>query len=336
MIIVTGAAGFIGSALVWALNRQGEKNLLLVDDVDHPEKEHNIGHLQYERLVGIKDFRQQLLAGPANASPLLGSGASSEEIEAIFHLGACSDTTEDDWDYLLDNNVEYTKDIIRWCADTGVRCIYASSAATYGDGQQGFRDDHALFDQLEPLNLYGKSKLMVDIWARDGGYLDRAVGLRYFNVYGPNEQHKEHMQSVIAKKFPQVHEKGYIELFKSEHQDFQDGEQDRDFLYVKDAVAMTLFFLEKPNLGGVYNIGTGKAQTWNDVAAAMFSALNKKPDIRYVGLPANLKDQYQYHTQADMRKLKAAGWKKKGTSLTDAISDYVQSYLLPHKHLGEK
>jgi ADP-L-glycero-D-manno-heptose 6-epimerase len=326
MIIVTGAAGFIGSALVWALNSEGRSDLLLVDDVDHEEKEHNIGHLQYERLVGIKEFRQQLLAGDFDASG----------VEAILHLGACSDTTEDDWDYLLDNNVEYTKDIIRWCADKGIRCVYASSAATYGDGEQGFVDDHKLFNDLTPLNLYGKSKLDVDIWARDGGYLNQVVGLRYFNVYGPNEWHKEHMRSVIAKKFPEVRDKGYIELFKSGHPDYKDGEQDRDFLYVKDAAAATLFAMKQADMAGVYNVGTGIASTWNEVAEALFSALHMKPDIRYVDLPANLKEQYQYHTQADMTKLRAAGWSGAGMTLTAAITDYVQGYLGAHRHLGEE
>ncbi len=323
MIIITGAAGFIGSALVWALNKQGRSDLLLVDEVDHDEKEHNIGHLKYDRLVGIKEFGQQLQAGDFNAA----------QVDAILHMGACSDTTEGNWEYLLDNNVEYTKDIIRWCADRGVRCVYASSAATYGDGSQGFSDNHDLFERLQALNLYGKSKLLVDIWARDGGYLEHAVGLRYFNVYGPNEQHKEHMQSVIAKKFPQIQDKRYIELFKSNNPEYRDGEQERDFLYIKDAVAMTLFFLQNKEAAGVYNIGTGKARTWNEVAAAMFSAMEQTPDIRYVELPENLEGQYQYHTEADITKLQKAGWKAPIGTLEESIQDYVQNYLLPHKHL---
>lgn len=326
MLIVTGGAGFIGSALVWALNKAGRGDIIVVDDVDHTEKEHNIGHLRYERLTGIADFRRQLIAGDYD-----GKG-----VEAIVHLGACSDTTEDDWDYLLDNNVEYSKDIIRWCVDRSVRCMYASSAAVYGDGSLGFSDDHELFDQLQPLNLYGKSKLLVDIWARDAGYLEQVTGLRYFNVFGPNEWHKEHMQSVIAKKFPDVRDKGFIELFKSDHPDYKDGEQERDFLYVKDAVAVTRWCMETPSATGVLNVGTGQAQTWNEVANALFAALDKKPDIRYVDLPKNLVGQYQYHTQADLKKLTKAGWKQPFMSLPESIADYAQQYLIPHRHLGDE
>ena len=326
MIVVTGGAGLIGSGLVWAINERGITNILIVDQLDHDEKEHNLAPLSYEKLVGIKEFRKGLLAGDYD----------SAGIEAILHLGACSDTTEQDWKYLEDNNVEYSKDVIRWCADHKVRCVYASSAATYGSGDTGFSDDLELFEQLEPLNLYGKSKLLVDIWARDGGYLDRVVGLRYFNVYGPNEQHKEHMRSVIAKKFEQVRDEGYIELFVSYLEQYADGEQERDFLYLKDAVEMTLFFLDTPKATGVFNIGTGQAKTWNEVAQAMFAAMDTKPDIRYIDMPETVKQHYQYHTEADTSKLVAAGYDKPVMTLPEAISDYIQQYLAPHLHLGEK
>ncbi|MEX0650131.1 MAG: ADP-glyceromanno-heptose 6-epimerase [Candidatus Andersenbacteria bacterium] len=324
MIIVTGGAGFIGSALVRALNERGETNVLIVDDVDHEEKEHNIGHLSYEQLVGIKDFRERLLAGEYD----------NAGVTAVLHMGACSDTTETDWEYLLDNNVQYSKDIIRWCFDRGVRCIYASSAAAYGDGEQGYSDSHDLFEELKPLNLYGKSKLEVDIWARDGKYLDKVVGLRYFNVFGPNEWHKEGMRSVICKKFPELAAGQPMTLFRSDDPDYQDGGQMRDFIYVKDVVSATLFFMDN-EVAGVFNVGTGKARTWNHVAKAMFAALDKEPSIQYIDMPDNLKGQYQNFTQADIHKLQEAGFTQPFMTLEEAIADYILNYLVPHKHLGE-
>lgn len=327
MIIVTGGAGFIGSAIVWELNQRGREDITIVDDIDHDEKEHNIGHLRHDQLIGIADFRQQLLAGEFD----------NQDVEAIIHLGACSATTETNWEYLLDNNVEYTKDIIRWCQEHSARCVYASSAATYGNGEHGYNDDHALFDVLEPLNLYGKSKLMVDIWARDGRFLDQAVGLRYFNVFGPNEWHKEEMRSVVAKKYPDVAAGKPITLFKSYEEKYGDGEQKRDFIYVKDAVRATLFFVDNPTLCGVYNVGTGIARTWLDVARAMFSAAGMKENIEFIDMPGALKDQYQYFTQANIRNLEAAGFDTgENYSLERAITEYIQEYLAPHRHLGEQ
>lgn len=325
MIVISGGAGFIGSALLWGLNERGITDVLLVDDIGSDEKADNIAHLQYEELVGIKEFQRKLLAGEYNDAG----------VEAILHMGACSSTTEKDWEYLLDNNVEYSKDIIRWGADRDVRCVYASSGAVYGSGQSGYSDDHALFDDLKPLNLYGKSKLLVDIWARDGGYLDKVVGLRYFNVFGPNEYHKGHMRSVIAKKFAEANKQGSIELFKSYHEDYKDGEQKRDFIYIKDAVAATLHFLDQKELAGVYNVGTGKAETWNAVAQAMFKALGKNPSIKYVDMPGELRDQYQYFTQADITKLRKSGFTKPFTTLEMSVRDYVALYLQPGLHLGE-
>jgi len=324
MIVVTGGAGFIGSAVVAALNAQGKTDIVIVDEVEHERKERNIGHLRYERLVGIKDFRTRLLQGDFDGN-----------VEAIIHLGACSDTTEQNWEYLADNNVEYTKDILRWCSDHGVRCLYASSAAVYGDGMLGFSDNQDLLDSFTPLNLYGKSKLLVDIWARDGGYLTSVTGLRYFNIYGPNEWHKEHMRSVVCKKFDEMTQEGKISLFKSEHPDYGDGEQERDFLYVKDAVAMTMFLLERPDAVGVFNIGAGKPHTWNQMATAMFAALGKELNIKYIAMPDHLRQQYQYHTKADLQKIIATGYSAKAMPLGEAITDYIQNYLVPDKHLGE-
>ncbi|MBI1833763.1 MAG: ADP-glyceromanno-heptose 6-epimerase [Candidatus Andersenbacteria bacterium] len=325
MIIVTGGTGFIGSATVWGLNKRGRSDVVIVDNVSHEEKEHNIASLQYEERLEIPDFREKLAAGDFD----------NKNVEAIIHLGANSSTTERDWDHLLDNNVHYTQEIIRWCADKGVRCVYASSGATYGDGALGFSDDPELFDQLKPLNLYGKSKLDVDIWARDGGYHEKVVGLRYLNVFGPNEYHKGDMASVIYKKFQEIKEGKPFTLFKSYHSDYADGESTRDFVYVKDVIDATLHFIENKEPAGVFNVGTGKARTWNDVAKSTYVALGEEPNIEYVEMPEALRDQYQYHTQADITRLKKAGFTQKFTSLEEAIGDYVKNYLVPHRHLGD-
>lgn len=324
MIIVTGGTGFIGSGVVWELNKRGRSDVVIVDNVDHEEKEHNIESLLYEERIEIPDFREKLAAGDFN----------NKGVEAIIHLGANSSTTERNWDHLLDNNVHYSQEIIRWCADNDVRCVYASSGATYGDGSLGFSDDPELFNDLQPLNLYGKSKLEVDIWARDGGYLDKVVGLRYLNVFGPNEYHKGDMASVIYKKYQDMAAGKPFTLFKSDHPDYADGESTRDFIYVKDVIDATLFFVENKEQGGVFNVGTAKERTWNDVAESAYAALNQEPNIEYIDMPASLKGQYQYHTKADVTRLRKAGFVQEFTALEDAIADYVQNYLVPHRHLG--
>ncbi len=326
MIVVTGGAGLIGSAVVWLLNTRGRSDIILVDERDHEEKEHNVAPLQYEEQLSIADFHEKLREGFFD----------DKNVEAVIHLGAISSTTETDWQKLELSNVAYTQDIIRWCVDRKVRGMYASSGQTYGTGEQGYSDDHTLFDKLKTVTLYGKSKLLVDIWARDAGYLEQVVGLRYFNVFGPNEYHKEHMRSVILKQYERVANDGYIELFKSYHPEYADGEQQRDFLYLKDAAAVTVFFLDNPSLGGVFNVGTGQARTWNAVASAMFAAVGKEPKIHYVDMPENLRAGYQYFTQADISKLRAAGYTADFTSLEDSVDDYIRNYLAPHKHLGEK
>lgn len=326
MIIITGGAGFIGSALVWGLNQRGEGDILIVDEINHEEKEHNLAELRYEQLVSINEFRVKLREGLYD----------NQQVEAIVHLGACSDTTENNWEYLEDNNVAYSQEVIRWAFDRDIRCLYASSGAVYGDGANGYSDNHDLFDQLKPLNLYGKSKLMVDIWARDGGYLERVVGLRYFNIFGPNEQHKAHMKSVVAKKFKEIKDKGVMTLFKSAHPDFADGEFKRDFLYVPEAVAVTMFLLGQPEPAGVYNIGSGQASSWNELAAAMFAALDRPKKIDYIAMPETIRSQYQYFTQADISKLRQSGFGQSFQSLQKSINDYIQHYLLPHRHLAPR
>ena len=322
MIIITGGAGFIGSALVGELNRRGRSDLLIVDRLDHDEKEHNLSALKYERLMSGEEFRRDLKEG-------LFDQAGGE---AIFHLAAITSTTEHDWSLFEDVNIAFTQEIIRWSVDRSIRCIYISSGATYGDGSLGYSDAHDVFDQLIPLNDYGRSKLMVDIWARDSGYLDRVVGIRYFNVFGPNEYHKGAMRSVIAKKFEQMQREGVIELFKSNNPNFGDGEQKRDFIYVKDAVAATLHFMKNKQAYGVFNVGTGVARTWNDVAAAMFKAVGKEINIKYIDLPPELQKQYQDFTQADISKLRLNGYEEPFIVLEEAIDDYVKNYLNNHRH----
>ncbi len=325
MIVVTGGAGFIGSALVWALNKREKEEILIVDKIDHQEKEHNLASLDYENIVSGHDFREELKEGRYDG-----------RVEAVFHLGAITSTTEKDWQKFADVNVNFSQEIIRWCVDKKVRCVYISSGAVYGDGSRGYKDDHEIFNELAPLNLYGKSKLDVDIWARDAGYLNEVVGLRYFNVFGPDEYHKEVMRSVVAKKFERVRDEGVIELFKSNNSEYEDGGQMRDFIYVKDAVEATLFFLDQKEAAGVYNIGTGQARSWNDLAKAMFASVGREPNIKYIDIPDELSSQYQDYTQADISKLREAGYKNSFTELEEAVSDYIKNYLEPHKHLGEE
>jgi ADP-L-glycero-D-manno-heptose 6-epimerase len=242
-------------------------------------------------------------------------------------LGACSSTTETDASYLIKNNYEYSKLLARWAAAAGIHFIYASSAATYGDGEAGFGDDEEKIESLRPLNMYGYSKQLFDLWARRTGLLKKIVGLKYFNVFGPNEYHKADMRSFVLKAFEQINATGKVRLFKSYKREYADGEQVRDFLYIKDAVDMTLFFLDNPKLTGLYNIGAGRARSWNDLVKAVFAAMGKKPDIEYIEMPESIRNQYQYFTQADITKFRKAGYKKQITPLEDAIKDYVQNYL---------
>jgi ADP-L-glycero-D-manno-heptose 6-epimerase len=283
--------------------------LLIVDDVDHPDKQKNLDSLRYQDLQSKDAYLENIHKG------------NLPKLQAILHMGACSSTTETDEVFLTKNNFEYTRELARYCLEKDIRFIYASSAATYGDGKQGYDDDESQLEKLKPLNLYGESKQNFDLWAREQGVFDRIVGLKYFNVYGPNEYHKGDMQSLARKGYFQVTDTRKIRLFKSYKPQYTDGGQERDFLYIKDAVAMTLFFLEKPELGGLYNVGSGTARNWNNLANAIFSALDR--------------EQYQYHTQAKMDKIRRAGYSPPTTSLEAGITDYVQNYLLPGKRLGE-
>ena len=315
-IVVTGAAGFIGRNTVAALNVLGEDNLLLVDNLGTDEKWRNLLGLRFEDLISPDEFLSRM-SGEADLP----------EIDAIIHLGACSATTERNADFLLRNNYHYTRKLCEWSLALGIRFVYASSAATYGDGTRGYSDDDAITPTLRPLNMYGYSKQLFDLWALKHRLFDRIVGLKYFNVFGPFEDHKADMRSVVQKSFHQIRETGEVSLFKSYKPDFGDGEQMRDFIYVKDAVEVTLHFLSARQGGGLFNCGTGHARTWKDLATAVFAALGLPPKIKFIEMPQTLRSKYQYYTQADISKLRRAGYSRPFTGLEGAVGDYVRSYL---------
>ena len=322
MIVVTGGAGFIGSALIHGLNEKGIKDIWVVDQVDHPEKQENLNPLIFDRLIGIDDFLKDVLE------------KKLFRCDAIFHMGACSSTTETDESFLTKNNFEYTRHLASFCLEKGIRFIYASSAATYGAGENGYSDDESRLEILKPLNLYGDSKQKFDLWAQAEGAFKNLVGLKYFNVYGPNEYHKQDMQSMVRKGFFQIRDTGKLRLFKSYKSEFSDGGQERDFLYIKDAVDMTLFFLERQDLGGIFNVGSGKARNWNDLAKSIFVAMNKQLNIEYIDMPSEIRNQYQYHTCSNTEKIRNSGYSQTAMSLEEGINDYVTQYLIPGKHLG--
>jgi ADP-L-glycero-D-manno-heptose 6-epimerase len=331
MIIVTGGAGFIGSAIVWKLNQLGEDNILVVDNLGTDEKWKNLVPLKFHDYME-KDKFLDLVINQRMTAKLR---SDKERIEAIIHMGACSSTMEHNATFLIQNNFEYTKQLAVAAVNEGARFIYASSAATYGDGSNGFVDDETMVDRLRPLNMYGYSKQLFDQWAFKRGLLDKIVGIKYFNVFGPNEYHKGEMCSVVMKAFEQIKSLDKMRLFKSCKKEYKDGEQVRDFVYVKDAIEMTLFFLENKKIGGLFNIGSGIANTWNKLAMAIFSALDKKLKVEYVDMPETIREKYQYYTCADISKIKKAGYAKPMTSLEDAVSDYVRNYLMNGKRLGK-
>lgn len=322
MIVVTGGAGFLGSALVQELNKRGRFDIIIVDDIDHLEKEKNIAAIKWHELIGKNDFLESILA------------RKLKSIDVIIHMGACSSTTEINESYLTQNNYIYTRHLATYALDKDIRFIYASSAATYGNGEVGYEDNELKLRTLKPLNLYGESKHKFDLWAEEQGILSRIVGLKYFNVFGPNEYHKEDMQSMVRKGFLQAQGTNKIRLFKSYRKEYRDGEQVRDFLYIKDAVKMTLFFLDNLNIGGVFNIGSGQARNWNDLATTVFRAMGREPHIEYIEMPESIRYQYQYHTCAEIKKIRGVGYTSPLISLEEGIIDYVKNYLIPDKHLG--
>ena len=327
-ILVTGGAGFIGSALGWALNQRGHTNIVVTDFLGSDEKWKNLVPLKFADYMDAGELRRQLTGGAG------GLGKCS----AVFHLGACSATTEKNAAYLADNNYGYTKELAAWSLAQGARFIYASSAATYGDGAQGMDDQNPDLARLRPLNMYGYSKHLFDLHAQREGWLSRMVGVKYFNVFGPNEDHKGDMRSLVNKAYQQILAAGRVQLFKSHKPEFKDGEQMRDFLYVKDAVEMTIHFAEHPvgqRAGGLFNLGSGQANTWLTLTRAIFTALGRSPQIEFIDMPEILRGKYQYFTQAEVAKLRAAGYERPMTPLADAVRDYVQGYLVTGKKLGE-
>lgn len=321
-IAVTGAGGFIGRNLVAELNARGYDHLILADHMGCDEKWRNLLGLRFEDILEPGDFLSAVESGKLG------------ELDAILHMGACSSTTERDADYLLRNNYRFTRALCEWSLGRKTRFVYASSAATYGDGALGYSDEDAVTPALRPLNMYGYSKHLFDLWALRRGLLDRIAGLKYFNVYGPYEDHKGDMRSMVNKACAQIAASGKVRLFKSHRPEYRDGEQRRDFIYVKDAVAVTLYFLENRGVSGLFNCGTGEARTWKDLVTAAFTAMRKPCNIEFIEMPEALRGKYQYLTQAEMGKLRRAGYAKSFTSIEDGVADYVATCLAPSRADG--
>ncbi|MCQ2379401.1 MAG: ADP-glyceromanno-heptose 6-epimerase [Victivallaceae bacterium] len=324
MYIVTGAAGLIGSAVVWLLNKRGVTDIIAVDHLGNGDKWKNLVPLAFDSYFEKDVFRQELRKGFFDKF----------EIAGVFHLGACSATTETDAGYLMANNYMYTRALAEWCVERGVKMMYASSCATYGDGTNGYSDDESSLEKLRPLNMYGYSKQLFDLHAKRHGLLDSIFGCKFSNIYGPNEWHKGNMRSVALRAYEQISSTGKLELFKSYKDEYKNGEQKRDFLYVKDAAAMIMHLFDS-NAHGIYNIGSGKAETWNSLARAMFKALGKPVKIKYVDMPEPLRERYQYYTCADMAKFRSTGYDRPVMSLDDAVADYCHNHLLGQRHLGD-
>lgn len=329
MIIVTGGAGLIGSAVVHGLNQLGDDNIMVVDHLGLTEKWRNLAPLAFRDYLEKDAFETLLENGNL---PL----RLAFPLDAVIHLGACSSTTERDATYLIRNNFEYSRKLALFAREQGARFIYASSAATYGNGKLGFSDDEALLPRLRPMNMYGYSKQLFDLWAMREGMLNSIVGLKYYNVFGPNEQHKGEMRSLVQKAFEQISATGSLKLFKSYRPDYGDGEQVRDFVYVKDAAAMTLHFLKNREACGIFNVGGGSTASWNRLAAAVFSAMGLPCRIEYIDMPESIRHTYQYHTCANTEKIRATGYTAQPWSLEAAVSDYIRNYLIPNRQLGDE
>ena len=319
-IIVTGGAGFIGSCVVRTLNDNGIGDITIVDNIGQTDKWMNMRNKRYIQYINRDDFLTRL-------------PEFTENTTHIIHMGACSATTEKDFDFLYKNNFEYTKTLWNFCADNNISFIYASSAATYGDGSKGF-DDKDDINNLLPLNGYGYSKQLFDIWAQKQKKSPKQhVGFKFFNVYGPNEYFKGSMASVIFHSFNQIIENGKVRLFKSYKEGYKDGEQLRDFVYVKDICKVLMFMINNPQISGLFNLGTGKARSFYDLAISTYKAMGIEPKIEFVDMPENIRAKYQYYTQANMEKLRDIGYKEDFYSLEDGAKDYVQNYLMKGKEI---
>lgn len=318
MIIVTGAAGFIASVVARTLNEKGRHDLILVDDFGKTEKAANYSQIRSNACIDRRAFPEWF-------------DQHHKEIEYIIHLGARTDTTETDDGIFQRLNIDYTLSIWQRCTLYGIPLIYASSAATYGSGALGYIDRHDIVDNLQPLNAYGRSKNEIDKWVvRQNECPPFWAGLKFFNVYGPNEYHKGRMASVVLHAFRQINENGNVKLFRSHRPDYQDGQQLRDFVYVKDVANVILWLMERQPESGLYNVGTGKARSFFDLADNTFKALGLKHNIVYIDTPLDIRDKYQYFTEADMNKLRKAGYGKTFTTLEDGVTDYVCNYLVGH------
>jgi len=314
MVILTGGAGFIGSAFLSKLNSEGITDILVVDELGEDEKWKNLLGKEFSDYLHKDQFLELI------------ENNKIEKADCVIHMGACSSTTERDAEFMMQNNFRYTKTLAKWAIKNNARFIYASSAATYGDGEHGFSDTMEHFNKLNPLNVYALSKQLFDLWAIRTGAVDKMTGIKFFNVFGPNEYHKESMSSVVFKAFHQIKEKGSMGLFKSYRDDFKHGEQKRDFIYVKDCCEVMWWFMQNQTTG-IFNLGTGKPRSWNDLAKAVFSALGKPEKIKYIEMPDTLKEKYQYYTAAEMQKLKDAGCEHEFMSLEDGVADYVKNFL---------
>jgi ADP-L-glycero-D-manno-heptose 6-epimerase len=316
MVILTGGAGFIGSVLLKRLNEDGLTDILVVDSLDSSDKWKNLVGKQFEDYCHKDDFLEYLE-----------KGLQKSDVDAIIHLGACTSTTERDADYLMSNNYLFSKTLAVWSLEKEIPFLYASSAATYGDGTLGFSDDNMRTPLYRSLNAYGYSKHLFDLWLLQNNFDILCTGFKFFNVFGPNEYHKENMASLVYKAYNQVLETGALKLFRSYSEQYKDGEFLRDFVYVKDCVDVLMWSFNNPDVKGIFNLGTGKARSWNDLAAALFSAMGKEENIQYIDMPEEIRSAYQYFTQAEIGKLRKAGYKKEFTELEDAVCDYVENYL---------